>query len=96
METVGRLPLWSRAVLHYINYNLHNHRRAYGNGRGGLALLTIPLAAALMCAQQCVAANARMLFAFSRCGMVKTEEGFMVQDGKEWGLVYPGGKSRIR
>ncbi|GLC34287.1 hypothetical protein PLESTM_000178500 [Pleodorina starrii] len=46
------------------------HKAAYGNGRGGLALLTIPMVAALMCTHQCIAANARMLFAFSRDGAV--------------------------
>ncbi|GIL53553.1 hypothetical protein Vafri_9129, partial [Volvox africanus] len=46
------------------------HWQTYGNGFGGLALLTIPLAAALLCVNQCVATNARMLFAFSRDGAV--------------------------
>ncbi|KAG2499759.1 hypothetical protein HYH03_002056 [Edaphochlamys debaryana] len=46
------------------------HKEAYGNGRGGLALLSIPLVASALCVYQCLSANARMLFAFSRDGAV--------------------------
>ncbi|KAG2429915.1 hypothetical protein HXX76_010695 [Chlamydomonas incerta] len=46
------------------------HKEAYGDGRGGLALLSIPTLAALMCTYESIAANARMLFAFSRDGAV--------------------------
>ncbi|GFR51415.1 hypothetical protein Agub_g13703 [Astrephomene gubernaculifera] len=46
------------------------HADAYHDGRGGLALLTVPMISALMCTYQCVSANARMLFAFSRDGAV--------------------------
>ncbi|PNW81245.1 hypothetical protein CHLRE_07g348040v5 [Chlamydomonas reinhardtii] len=46
------------------------HKAAYGDGRGGLALLSIPTLAALMCTYESIGANARMLFAFSRDGAV--------------------------
>lgn len=42
------------------------YRAVYGNGRGAVSLLMIPLAASLMCTYQCISANARMLYAFSR------------------------------
>ncbi|KAG2437148.1 hypothetical protein HYH02_011403 [Chlamydomonas schloesseri] len=46
------------------------HKSAYGDGRGGLALLSIPTLAAAMCTYESICANARMLFAFSRDGAV--------------------------
>ncbi len=42
------------------------YRSVYGKGNGAVPLLMIPLAASLMCTYQCISANARMLYAFSR------------------------------
>ncbi|PNH00017.1 Amino-acid permease BAT1, partial [Tetrabaena socialis] len=41
------------------------HKAAFGDGRGALPMLSIPLVAALMCVYQSVANNARMLYAFA-------------------------------